>query len=216
MTFRKVFIDLLRSAYSNARHGIRTRTTRPLTSRRLSSLAARTTTRNPLIGCQSTFIRTEKLPRTQAKTFATTGAKNGQREIAVLGGGITGLTAAHYLARNAKNAHITLYEGSSRLGGWIHGEILHVGSGKNDKVLFQRGPRMLRPYSNSVKYDDIIFYDVVRIYYDSWPCLLHDVNRLLITILSAIGRQPGFAKLSSPHQRYRPESSLHILPRPLG
>ncbi|KAI0898654.1 Protoporphyrinogen oxidase [Annulohypoxylon nitens] len=161
MTFRKVFIDLLRSAYSNARHGIRTRTTRPLTSRRLSSLAAWTTTRNQLIGCQSTSIRTEKLPRTQAKTFATTGAKNGQREIAVLGGGITGLTAAHYLARNAKNAHITLYEGSSRLGGWIHGEILHVGSGKNDKVLFQRGPRMLRPYSNSVKYDDIIFYDVV-------------------------------------------------------
>ncbi|KAI1090730.1 hypothetical protein F5B19DRAFT_484373 [Rostrohypoxylon terebratum] len=156
-----VFIDLLRSAYSNARHGVRSTTTRPPTSRRLSSFVVRTTTRTPLIGCQWTLARTQKLPRTQAKTFATTGAKNGQREIAVLGGGITGLTAAHYLARHAKNAHITLYERSSRLGGWIHGETLQVGSGENDKVLFQRGPRMLRPYSNSVKCDDMVFYDLI-------------------------------------------------------
>ncbi|KAI0890730.1 Protoporphyrinogen oxidase [Annulohypoxylon maeteangense] len=161
MTFQHVYIGLLRSAYCNARHGVRTRLSRFPTSRRLSSLESRNTTLNPSIGRQLTYTRTEKLPRSQKKTFSTTRTQNAQREIAVLGGGITGLTAAHYLARNAKNAHITLYEGSSRLGGWVQSETLRVGDGENDKVRFQRGPRILRPYTTSVKYDEMVLYDVL-------------------------------------------------------
>ncbi|KAI1213776.1 Protoporphyrinogen oxidase [Annulohypoxylon truncatum] len=153
MPFQHVFIGSIRSAYGNARHGVRTRIAKLPSSRRLSSFAVRDR--------QFTRTRTEKLPQAQTRTFATTRAQNSQREIAVLGGGITGLTAAHYLARHAKNAHITLYEGSKRLGGWIHGEKLRVGSGKDDEILFQRGPRMLRPYNKSLKFDDLVLYDVV-------------------------------------------------------
>ncbi|KAI2464482.1 hypothetical protein F4781DRAFT_425531 [Annulohypoxylon bovei var. microspora] len=155
-------ILLLRSAYRNTRHGVRTKISRSPTPRRLSSLAAQRTPLNPSIRRQSTRARTEKLPRAQSRTFAAARGWNSKRDIAVLGGGITGLTAAHYLARYAKNVHITLYEGSNRLGGWLHGDVLSVGDGKDDKVLFQRGPRMLRSGSTSTKYDDIILYDVIH------------------------------------------------------
>jgi protoporphyrinogen/coproporphyrinogen III oxidase len=85
-----------------------------------------------------------------------------KRQIAILGGGITGLTAAHYLARNAKNAHITLYEASDRLGGWIDGKTTKVEiDGESTEVLMQRGPRMLRSGATTYKYDDLVLYDVV-------------------------------------------------------
>ncbi|KAI1461754.1 Protoporphyrinogen oxidase [Annulohypoxylon moriforme] len=161
MNFQNAFIGLLRSSYGNARHDVRFGISRSPTSRRLSSLRVRRTTLDPSIGRQLAYTRTEKLSRVQKKTFATAGSRNSQREIAVIGGGITGLTTAHYLARYAKNAHITLYDGSQRLGGWIHGETMRVGSGEDDEVLFQRGPRILRPYTGSTKYDDVILYDVL-------------------------------------------------------
>ncbi|KAL8727781.1 MAG: hypothetical protein Q9166_005836 [cf. Caloplaca sp. 2 TL-2023] len=62
--------------------------------------------------------------------------------VAVLGGGITGLASAYYLAQQLPNAQITLFESSSRLGGWLHSEQVDVGNGK---ILFEQGPRTLRP-----------------------------------------------------------------------
>ncbi|KAI1100502.1 hypothetical protein F4804DRAFT_344694 [Jackrogersella minutella] len=159
---KDAFITLLRSAYRSARHETRARMSGSLASRRMSSLAARSTAPNPSIGQQLTRVRSEKLLRVRCRTFATTGARNGKpREIAVLGGGITGLTTAHYLARYSGNANITLYEGSDRLGGWLNGSLVSVGDGKHDNVLFQHGPRMLRSSRASMKYDDLVFYDVV-------------------------------------------------------
>lgn len=191
-----VFINLLRSAYRNARHGASQLTplsastciSRP-TSRPLSSLAARGAILHPSIGQRGTRARTETLPRARTRTFATAAtASNGRpREIAVLGGGITGLTAAHYLARHAKNANITLYEASSKLGGWVEGKTMQVGDGENDRVLFQHGPRMLRTSGRSAKYDDLVFYDVVSIYiYKSiLSCPRRAEHHMLIDISSA-------------------------------
>ncbi|KAL8860401.1 MAG: hypothetical protein Q9178_003060 [Gyalolechia marmorata] len=62
--------------------------------------------------------------------------------VAVLGGGITGLASAYYLAQQLPNAQVTLIEGSSRLGGWLHSKQIDVGNGK---VVFEQGPRTLRP-----------------------------------------------------------------------
>ncbi|RHZ54911.1 hypothetical protein Glove_421g10 [Diversispora epigaea] len=60
----------------------------------------------------------------------------------ILGGGISGLTAAWYLARNAPlTTKITVLETSKRFGGWI--ESKRVGK---DKILFEQGPRTLRPF----------------------------------------------------------------------
>ncbi len=62
--------------------------------------------------------------------------------IAVLGGGITGLSAAHYLARGSDKVKVTVYEAADRLGGWVHSKYVDVGDGK---ILFEMGPRTLRP-----------------------------------------------------------------------
>ncbi|KAI1394226.1 Protoporphyrinogen oxidase [Hypoxylon trugodes] len=158
-----IFISLLRSTYYSTQHAVPTRiVTSPSASRRLSSLAARGTTSNSLIGNRIIHNRVAKLPKAQKQTFATSGARNAKaREIAVIGGGITGLTTAHYLARHARDANITLYEGSERLGGWVDGKWERVGPGEHDKVFFQRGPRMLRSGRMSHKYDDLIFYELV-------------------------------------------------------
>jgi len=102
-------------------------------------------------------------PRELRQTFVTTSANYRRREIAVIGAGITGLTAAHYLARYAEDAHITIYEASDRPGGWIKADRVEVEDeeGRKGHVLFQRGPRMLRSSSTSMKYDDLVLYDVV-------------------------------------------------------
>lgn len=64
------------------------------------------------------------------------------QNIAILGGGITGLATAYNLANEIPNAKITIYEAQDRLGGWIESEHVEVDGGK---VLFEWGPRTLRP-----------------------------------------------------------------------
>lgn len=60
---------------------------------------------------------------------------------AVIGGGITGLTAAWQLAQDAQCTGVTLYEKSPRLGGWLESETVPVEGGN---VVFEYGPRTLR------------------------------------------------------------------------
>jgi len=61
--------------------------------------------------------------------------------VAVVGGGITGLTAAWKLTQDPQCTGITLYEKSHRLGGWMESETIPVDGGK---VVFEYGPRTLR------------------------------------------------------------------------
>jgi len=68
--------------------------------------------------------------------------KDSITRIAVLGGGITGLASAHYLARELPDAKITIYEGSNRIGGWLRTEPFGNSEGK---IHFEQGPRTLRP-----------------------------------------------------------------------
>ena len=66
------------------------------------------------------------------------------RKIAVLGGGISGLTTAYNLTRAIPHAKIVLYEQSPRVGGWLDSETVEVRDGK---VIFEWGPRSVRPDS---------------------------------------------------------------------
>ncbi|XP_034249192.1 protoporphyrinogen oxidase [Thrips palmi] len=58
---------------------------------------------------------------------------------AILGGGISGLSAAHYLLKSGSNAKVLLFEGGGRVGGWIW-----TAKQKNG-LLFEQGPRTIRP-----------------------------------------------------------------------
>ncbi len=63
------------------------------------------------------------------------------KDIAVLGGGITGMASAYYLAEEFPHAKITLYESKSELGGWMRSKRVDVGDGE---IIFEQGPRSLR------------------------------------------------------------------------
>ncbi|KAI8645817.1 hypothetical protein BD408DRAFT_360758 [Parasitella parasitica] len=75
------------------------------------------------------------------------------RSVAILGGGISGLSAAYYLSKYSPKTKILLVEGSKRVGGWIRSQRVSPGfhasipSAKagTDSVLFEVGPRSLRP-----------------------------------------------------------------------
>ncbi len=62
-------------------------------------------------------------------------------KVLILGGGITGLSAAWFLSHQHPNAQITLLEKTNRLGGWIR--TCHEGG-----FLFEQGPRTF-PLSRS-------------------------------------------------------------------
>lgn len=77
--------------------------------------------------------------RPRAATSLNAPASN---EIAVIGGGITGLSTAFYLTKEIPDAKVTIYEGSDTLGGWLRSKTVDVADGT---IIFEQGPRTLRP-----------------------------------------------------------------------
>lgn len=70
--------------------------------------------------------------------------------IAILGGGLSGLSAAFHLARRAPlSTQITLLEASARLGGWVKSERLSIPD-HNASMVLESGPRTLRASGQSV------------------------------------------------------------------
>lgn len=63
--------------------------------------------------------------------------------IAVLGGGLGGLSATFYLLTKHPKQAVTLIEASNRLGGWIKSTILE------GNIIFEQGPRTIRPFGPS-------------------------------------------------------------------
>ncbi|KAI7865922.1 hypothetical protein BDF14DRAFT_1952186 [Spinellus fusiger] len=74
--------------------------------------------------------------------------------VAVLGGGISGLSTAFYLSRSAPTTKIVVVEAGNRVGGWIRSQRVSPGTyfsipttldSKEENVLLEVGPRSLRP-----------------------------------------------------------------------
>lgn len=102
------------------------------------------------------------------RRYATKAALDPPRNIAVLGGGLTGLTTAYYLTRFHPTAKVTLYEADSRLGGWLDTDPVNVRSVSeenqdwNDRFLFmERGARAVAPQTKQPKWEDFVFYELV-------------------------------------------------------
>ncbi|RDX51793.1 Protoporphyrinogen oxidase [Lentinus brumalis] len=77
------------------------------------------------------------------------------KSVTVVGGGITGLSAALHLSRRLaarSGIRINLIERSERTGGWVCSERVHVKdrNGLEAGLLLESGPRTLRPTSNGV------------------------------------------------------------------
>ncbi|XP_056331999.1 protoporphyrinogen oxidase [Danio aesculapii] len=62
-----------------------------------------------------------------------------QKVVAVLGGGIGGLSACHHLSKSPNVSKIVLLEGSGRCGGWLSS------IRRDDGAVFEQGPRGVRP-----------------------------------------------------------------------
>lgn len=103
---------------------------------------------------------------TASTTTTTTARPPGPpQDVAILGGGLTGLVTAHYLAELLPaTSRITLYEASDRLGGWIDSEAIEAAdedSAFSRKVILENGARMVAPQRNSARFDDLVFLDLV-------------------------------------------------------
>ncbi|KAF9444676.1 Protoporphyrinogen oxidase [Macrolepiota fuliginosa MF-IS2] len=68
-------------------------------------------------------------------------------QIAVLGGGLSGLSAAFSLSYRFPAAQVLLFEKSKRLGGWARSEFADI---HGRRVLLEGGPRTLRPQGAAV------------------------------------------------------------------
>ena len=69
-----------------------------------------------------------------------------KKRIAVLGGGISGLSAAWNLVRSSGvPVEVTVYEAASRVGGWM------ASSKTSDGAVFEMGPRSLRTAGPSAR-----------------------------------------------------------------
>ncbi|MCJ1474141.1 hypothetical protein MMC13_002799 [Lambiella insularis] len=103
---------------------------------------------NQMLGGSDTSLAAEPHRRCCAHTRTYTSghdlSQNNHKveEVAVLGGGITGLASAFYISKAFKDVPITLYEAGSRLGGWLRSSSVDVSNGN---VVFEQGPRTLRP-----------------------------------------------------------------------
>lgn len=128
-----------------------------LSKRRHALPTRHLSTVRPLHSAWTTATRKQRTPAT-TRPYAT--APPG--DVAVIGGGITGLTTAYYLSRRLPaSSRVTLYEGEERLGGWIHTNKREAPGG--GVVHFEKGPRMLKGLGGmGFRGDDYVFYDLVR------------------------------------------------------
>jgi protoporphyrinogen oxidase len=80
-------------------------------------------------------------------TYTSAGIHH-QMRIAVLGGGLSGLSSAFHLSRRFPTAKVSLIEKQTRLGGWVRSQRVPIN--ENVSILLEAGPRTLRPDSKSV------------------------------------------------------------------
>ena len=92
------------------------------------------------------------------------------RSIAVLGGGLSGLSSAFHLSRRFPTTKVTLIEKQTRLGGWVRSQRVTIK--ENVSILLEAGPRTLRPNSKSVL--ELVMYSVFLFLIYCWVGLMYE------------------------------------------
>lgn len=97
--------------------------------------------------CSRRLSHTPSVDAQRRRHFASspspTNTKNEGQDIAVLGGGLSGLANAYFISKADPNARITVYEASDRVGGWVNSKVIK-GPNEEKAMVFERGPRTLR------------------------------------------------------------------------
>lgn len=120
----------------------------------------------PITSCAARQKRHSRLSSpSKTCSYATVAGSGIQlpKDIAVLGGGLTGLTTAYYLTHFHPDAKITVYESADRLGGWLDTQRVDVrtSDGKDATISFERGARTIAPQTNMGRWEDFVFFDLV-------------------------------------------------------
>ena len=74
------------------------------------------------------------------RRWTSTVAADGPQDVAIIGGGISGLSAAYFAAKELPETRITVYDASDRLGGWLSSRRVEVPGGS---IVVETGPRTL-------------------------------------------------------------------------
>ncbi|KAK3300301.1 uncharacterized protein B0H64DRAFT_380544 [Chaetomium fimeti] len=104
--------------------------------------------------------------RQPTRHYAVDSSEHPPKSIAILGGGLTGLSTAWHLTRVLPKAKITIYEAQTRMGGWIETDKVEVKTpdGGVGTVHFERAARMIKPQTEDKrvpKWDDLLFFEMV-------------------------------------------------------
>ncbi|KAL8377853.1 hypothetical protein RB595_008505 [Gaeumannomyces hyphopodioides] len=108
--------------------------------------------------------------RTSSRSSSSARPQRPPATIAVLGGGVTGLTTAYYLTKFLPSARITLYEASDRLGGWVDSHTMDLQrtlpDGKPARVVCEYGPRLIAPsaknHTDTMVYAELLHHLELR------------------------------------------------------
>lgn len=150
-------------AYNQPRQTGGSHTTRQV-SRLFSSSAPALTTTGSALPTRPRWLEANSIPLSRnRRSYATASGSELPSDIAVLGGGLTGLTTAYYLTRFNPEAKITIYESQARVGGWIDTEKVQVTTlaGSDETISFERGARVVSPQTSLTRYEDFVLYDLV-------------------------------------------------------
>jgi uncharacterized protein with NAD-binding domain and iron-sulfur cluster len=86
------------------------------------------------------------------------------KSIAILGGGLSGLSSAFHLSRRFPTTKLTLIEKQTRLGGWVRSQRVTIK--EKASILLEAGPRTLRPNSKSVL--ELVMYSILFFFEIYW------------------------------------------------
>lgn len=136
-----------------------------LSSRHLSSSAPALISASSALPTRPRWLNVNAATHSRARrSYATASGSSLPGDIAVLGGGLTGLTTAYYLTRFHPGAKVTIYESQARVGGWIDTQKVNVTTlaGTDETISFERGARVVSPQSSLTRYEDFILYDLIE------------------------------------------------------
>ncbi|KAF5300067.1 hypothetical protein FQA39_LY11259 [Lamprigera yunnana] len=124
----------------------------------------------------------------------------------VLGGGISGLSAAYYLRKKFPFQKITLLEATNRIGGWIK-------STSHEGYIFEQGPRTIRPQGpkavNTLQLiQDIGLTDDVRYLPKTHPTAL---NRMIYANRSLHTLPSSFSSIFIKHSPFNKPLIVYLL-----